>query len=422
MYTASKNIMLLWLVTLFALAATSKKLIAAPTHTIYVSVSQGMPLSLKTLTIIKELSAVYGYRLKIINDPQMPVPLAKVAHPDKDIRDIGLVHHYPSIAFKRDEKWCGPAIPGHKSKEVFQELFFESKHDCTKHKSRINALGSNKRLIIKNKSQLVRSDKLQTPIQYYFRPMGAEWISFYTGKFTGLANRLSGDELRFQGRYDLISTPDSKYLSIPSPLRFFDTQSVLNSPESALRLKPVLSDRTMRDSYQSLAKLNKSTYRAATAWRKAMVVRDYQEIDGALEGVGDKFSICENLSFATPIISKNGQMVAGFLHTDNKAFTTQVMKIGEDGKSCDIVDDVGLRTGKVDFSYDHRMIVFMALSENGDQMVVYAKQIGLPGLIKVTELDPHETMTFPAFLPSGNVLVHRIDPQSSHRLEEYELH
>jgi hypothetical protein len=60
-----------------------------------------------------------------------------------------------------------------------------------------------------------------------------------------------------------------------------------------------------------------------------------------------------NISIKLPILSKDGQEFGGLLNNSS----TSIFKFGDNYK-CEVVENLGIRTGKISFSYEGRYIAF----------------------------------------------------------------
>ena len=85
-----------------------------------------------------------------------------------------------------------------------------------------------------------------------------------------------------------------------------------------------------------------------------------------------------------------------------------------------VVLDVGQRTAKVDFSYDQNFIVYMATNDGKTNLGLYVTRVRDGATLLIEEMGENESLTFPSFLPNGNVLVLRIQ-NDEYKLQEFAL-
>jgi hypothetical protein len=392
------------------------------------SVSRGMPLSMKGLPFIKKIAREKKYKLLVINDPIFPVvdkknrSLFQKAQYNEDFLNQGIFHHYPATLLFRNGKQCGEAIPGFKNKKTFRKILAELEKNCTRENVHPYAgLQKSKDYLA---STLVRETKLPRSIAYYFRPINNDWLTYHDGSTTALYNRESGQEILFQGQYDSVPSPDAKYMTLPSPIRFFSMEKIFANPADAKKLPPLLQDPTMFDQYQSIGLLPHGRVRVMTSWNSGISARDYIETVNGLEAGFRKKALCNGQSIATPILSKNGEMLAGFDHGQNGTYTTQIYKIGDDGTDCLPLLDLGDRTGKIDFSFDNKRIAYVANTFDNQNLGAFVRDINSEKIWKLGEMTEKEALTFPSFLPNGNVILLRVRLENSQRkffVEEYAL-
>lgn len=127
----------------------------------------------------------------------------------------------------------------------------------------------------------------------------------------------------------------------------------------------LLRDEQLKGVYQSVGELTPSTKGTSYTNRvltddKGASFRDYQVIkkNGVVVAVkpqGPVVRACPNFNIKTPMISKNGQELAGF---DADKGITKIWKLNPKGGPCSEVESLGYPTGKVDFSFDGRYLSF----------------------------------------------------------------
>lgn len=190
-----------------------------------------------------------------------------------------------------------------------------------------------------------------------------------TGKYTGvidgadsnvLVNMENGTQQTVPGDYDPVFTPDGKFLTLPDG-QFYELSKIsarVDSGQSARGMRP---DFDADDSgvYQSVGILpgqteKKKTYRYMHDGAGASFFDVEVEFDSAGNMKNSKRltrtkRMCEEASNRdTPMLSKDGKYLSIL---NFETYTTQIWKINDDG-SCDMMVDIGVPTGKVDFGFD----------------------------------------------------------------------
>lgn len=213
------------------------------------------------------------------------------------------------------------------------------------------------------------------------------------------------------GQFDSVPTPDAQFLTIPAPLRFFSIAKIWTDPNNAANLPLDFSDQNMKDEYQSTGIANDSqstrTYRVLTAWISMVAFRDYSfdKTTGNIDPENQPKAVCKALAISLPMLSKNGLMLAGLANPDG---STKIISIGAKGSECALVQNLGIKTGKVGFSPDGNKISFV--TKDGDAIKAYVynlKTKSLTLLMSVSETK-NEYVMFPDFLPNGNVLLMKV--------------
>jgi hypothetical protein len=398
-------------------------------------VSDGMPLSKKGLKHIKKIAKKRNYQLKILNDPHAPITHknSKVKFPiisrEEFYYSLGAFHHFPSTLVYLNGKQCGSLIPGYKDKSSFSQMLNDFESQCARHTPPTTSSTVSENLI-NGQGNLVHEVILPRPIKYYYRPINDQWITYHDARQTALFNRFSNEEIIFQGRYDTVPTPDAKYMTLPTPLRFFSMDEIFANPNEARNLAPLMTDNTMRDSYQSLALVNPNQYRAITAWSLTVAFRDFfeqtdQNGTSSIQPGAPKSDLCSRQEIATPILSKLGSFIGGFVHGQNGTDTTHVVRIGKNADQCTTALNIGMRTSKVDFSYDDHYVTYMAQNQSRKNIGPFVQEIQTGKIWRVTSVAPTEAFTFPSFLPNGNVIVLRIRrnklKQREYVVQEFEM-
>jgi hypothetical protein len=191
------------------------------------------------------------------------------------------------------------------------------------------------------------------------------------------------------------------------------------------QIPTLLRDPDNRDSYQSMGVLSESGPQHNPVYRVlsgSLSVNDYDTSTSPWTRVRQNRSVCGNRGYyQLPMLSKNGKEVAFF---DTHTQTTKIYGLNDDG-TCVEKLDLGIPTGKVEFSYDGRSIAFHVDSYstifNGKQFSgnamgmtknIYVLNLERNGdsikagqLRKITEnTTPGEGSYYPSFTKSGDVV------------------
>lgn len=210
---------------------------------------------------------------------------------------------------------------------------------------------------------------------------------------------------------------------------------IFYDPSDINNLKPIASDIKIQGAYQSIAPLQKSMsgekrYRIIVDEIVTKKVNgkdegDYTrptiiEVKRTKKGIEklSKFQPCGDKKLQMPFVSKDGNFLAA-LNVDTQ--TTQVFDISNGG--CDLKDDLGIFTGKADFSFDGNLIAFHLSdhigeagtgwikkmeSENVSNVFVYNRVT--KKIVAVTK-NFNSTSYYPSFLPDGTIM--HIDSQQT---------
>lgn len=387
---------------------------------IFYFVSAGMPLSIPGLKNTLEIAKIMGYKVQPLNDPVEPVrswdgQSIPVAVPASYTSAAGVPLHFPIILIYKMGHACGPAIPGYKSLKGYEQIISLYDKQCgnlwktRKTQSHLTVSYSN-----------IATPVMETPIPreniaYYFKPIDNDWVTYHASNQVYFFNRKTGTEFIVPGQFDGFATPDAQFLTIPAPLRFFSLAKIWADPNNAANLQPDFTDQNLQDEYQSIGIVDDSestrTYRVVTAWVTTAAFRDYSlnKATGEITPENQPKKVCKGSPISLPILSKNGLMLGGHFNADT---FTKIISIGVKGSECTVVQDLGLKTGKVAFSHDGNQVGFV--TKDGDAIKAYVYNLKTKSftlLMTVSEAK-NEYIVFPDFLPNGNVLVMKVQRTS----------
>jgi len=172
--------------------------------------------------------------------------------------------------------------------------------------------------------------------------------------------------LHLTGDYDPVPTPpdaSGQYrITIPyDGLQFFDSKPLTSKMQPGKEVdvssvQNVYRDQQNDENYQSVGVLTKTetktVYRVLTG---GLNVVDYDTSAKPWKVLRRLNDVCQGAQkLRLPMLSKDGKMLSTY---DSRTGTTKIFEIRDDGTCSELVD-LGMPTGKVEFSYDNRKIVF----------------------------------------------------------------
>jgi hypothetical protein len=219
---------------------------------------------------------------------------------------------------------------------------------------------------------------------YFFRAFADRNMVSYATNRGSFVNRIldlsSGAEYGLPGPYDPV--PAGKNLiTVPSNnMSFYDVEEILAGRATT----PELYNAGLGGVYQSIgvlshsatANVDKTVYRITSDMNNSsfvdVEVTETLNTEGST-GAQRTFQFrkitpvrksCSNVTFKLPMISKNGQEIAGLDENVSPA-VTKVWKLEQNG-TCTEVLNLGNATGKADFSYDNKKLVFHVTERQAD--------------------------------------------------------
>jgi len=197
---------------------------------------------------------------------------------------------------------------------------------------------------------------------YFFRAFPVRnMVSHGSSDGNVIADQSTGDVHKLPGPYDPVPMGDDVITVPNSPMKFYSVKDVI---EDKADPQPLFEDPDMTGNYQSVGILshhgNVTRYRLTAGGN----FKDY-EVDTSggkpkVTSVGTLTNMCGDLSL--PMISKDGTELSGY---DSTTQTTRIFKLDFANKKCTPILDLGMPTGKVDFSYDGNKLAFAAESTRG---------------------------------------------------------
>tara|TARA_R110000868_G_scaffold117600_15_gene312595 strand:- start:94057 stop:95865 length:1809 start_codon:yes stop_codon:yes gene_type:complete len=171
----------------------------------------------------------------------------------------------------------------------------------------------------------------------------------------------TGKHQKVPGDVDPVFTPDSKFLTLPGG-EFYDMREI--APKMArnqsARNVDAAFDAREGGVYQSIGILPGSTERKKTyRYMDDGAGASYFDVEMTFDSSGkmtnsrrktDQKKLCSEASDRdTPMMSKDGKYLSIL---NFETYTTQIWRVNDNG-SCDMMVDIGVPTGKVDFGFDN---------------------------------------------------------------------
>lgn len=201
--------------------------------------------------------------------------------------------------------------------------------------------------------------------EYFIRPFPiSNKVAFGANGHNQFLDLDNGVVTQAPGSFDAMPMPDEKFWIYP------DGKSLhfATFPNGSEEVSELYSDPKMTGYYQSAGKLpadnGRDVYRVMIEGADFgnYYARDYElTADKKIEPLAEPIILCSNLEhqFSLPMLSKSGGKIA-FLN--NKTMTTQIYSIDTKTGFCKLAKDLGIKTGKVDFSYDDKSIAYHTVS------------------------------------------------------------
>ena len=218
--------------------------------------------------------------------------------------------------------------------------------------------------------------------KYFFRPVpDSPFISYTSGTRNYLLNMETGKEINIPHWVDAIPTPFKGLVTIPrlvpnirvaprygfipefGSMEFYKTKDLLQGKK-----KPFFKDPTLPGAYQTMAIIEKGQDKIILRMvtesflnKKKVFLQDYEillNLDQTPKKMRPLYprakKFCPNIEISLPMLSKTGKYFAA---VDPN---TRHMKIYtmDDKFKCHLFKDLQMATGKVDFSYDDKLMAF----------------------------------------------------------------
>jgi hypothetical protein len=302
----------------------------------------------------------------------------------------------------RDGQPCGSLIPGLKSEKAFASLISAQLKKC--HQKNLLPFVSHES---KASNYILEQEvSIPTSSRYFFKPLADEGFIYHDGARGYIKLLAQKRTILVPGTMDHFPSPDLELFAIPTPLRFFDLQSIVRADlEDMQRVAPLLEDVSIDEDYESIGMIrsdqNEKFYRIMTSSHVTSVVKDYR-LDlktRTLSAASTKKTICGDLKYSVPMISKSGELFG--IQSNDTEFSA-VMRIGMNGDECTEILNLGRPTGKIAFDYKDENILFV--TAQGEKLVVNMVNLESNSWTEILSCSDCR-YTFPDFTPSGRIMV-----------------
>lgn len=211
---------------------------------------------------------------------------------------------------------------------------------------------------------LTRETGLGTTHLNWFISSQDEYV-YYIGGGNHIMKLGADSGVGVPGWCDPVPTPDGRFMSTPSTMSFYsgaEMRARLERGEDASDMPAVLEDNDLSGVYQSVGVTQRNdeqrTYRVITD-TAGLSFRDYSSSGPEnLVPTGPVQGMCSRLQRSQrqlPMISKDGRYLAAY---DTETRTTKIYDVGADGLNCEMLVDLGIAAGKVDFEPTNDRITF----------------------------------------------------------------
>ena len=262
--------------------------------------------------------------------------------------------------------------------------------------------------IIKNPYSIRKQKINGKPIFFFSNLFGSNYV-FHSlqGDGNKAIDMETGKVLQLPGKYDAVPTLDGDILTTPSVdestgkikggMLFYDLKKIMS--ENDKPPKPIFEDEDLRGLYQSIGEISRtsnSSHIKVITDADGLSYRDYEvkrKNDGSLNvtALKDVGVLCEGRSIRLPMMSKDGRFLAA-IDRNMEDKTTRIFNIENGG--CEEIKDTKMKTGKADFSFDGKKIVFRVMDDFVQQRVLETDgqyEVMPKGTVLVYDLETGET-------------------------------
>jgi len=228
-----------------------------------------------------------------------------------------------------------------------------------------------------------------TPSYFYKPTPDGRYVGFSSEEESGnfLFDLHTRTYYPIPGSYDPVFAQNTRLLATPiDGYKFYRLEDLMRDNRNAV---PIYHDTTVPGVYESIGILSKSTnevsFRMISESGSDHYMRDYKEHISRrgqtikVEPISPRKDLCPSFDFKLPMLSKDGRELGGLHLNASTAFeddssdtgtSTKIFSIADNG-TCTIADDLGVKTGKISFSYDKRYITYHQFKTAGEDYSNY---------------------------------------------------
>lgn len=345
-----------------------------------------MPLSIQGLEEARRVATEMGLGFTAVVDAQSAslVPQADSLESNR-LLELGVLNHFPTVAVYEAGALSRHLIPGYEVPAGLK-VYVNAALNLGPQPQR-KRRNPNKPVLLEG-VRATRSRNIvrlnQRP-QYFFKASADGRYLSYTlppadpllnPGTNNIHNVSSGTVTEVPGPWDPVFNIDADVMTLPIRALgrgvHYGFYSVRDLLRTGKRTPFLAEDTELKGLYQSVAVLDQDratvTYRIITEGTGMHGMRDYiyTRATQSIVPTTPAGLLCTNFNLKLPMIAKNGLEV-GALDVDSQ--TTGIFRIGAGG-TCTKVLDLGIRTGKTNFSHDGTQVTFHIYSGTSDELVV----------------------------------------------------
>jgi len=423
--------------------------------------SPQMPLSLSSYKYFKWAADKLKIKVTTLLDPMANPEIAKrLARKhglplSKQVDSLELAFrnfqvHYPTMLYFSKGQFQDRVMGGARTKEEYENLLVSVVNGATRKPSSAQARSKPLNKIIQEcpedpstyRKLIKIKDHYPDGIGYFQQPISpGRFISFNMSDHGAIFDLKKGISVS-SIVYEPFPTPDGRFITSGSPLRFILVKDLVEHGKDEVEAKGrvYFQDRSMGGWYQSVGVVNEDTknrivtYRALTANSQG-VMRDYK-VKFTKDWIPLEFipvqpkpiKLCKeqrrtrlgwpSFDFQMPIISKDGSELSTLSPSkSNPKQTMKFWKINPETGECTEAGDLGTKASKGNFSFDGRYFAFTTGDSsldperfNNDKdylknnyIYVFDRQTGISTRL-AQNLKGHNVGFYPGFLPDDRVV------------------
>ncbi len=332
--------------------------------------SPHMPLSVQGLPEARALAKEMGLAFTAVVDAHAAAPAGDWTLASPKLLRLGVANHYPAMVIHRHGRLLPHYVQGYEPPAGLRRYLSDILQD------RMGGQGRDKNAVPVATlvpglfpKAVTRAFPLDGVINYFFKVApDAHHLAYNLGS-NYLMRLDTGATTRVPGPFDPVFTPDSAgMVLISSGFSLYTIDDLWRDGSST---QPRYSDHEIGGVYHSTGDLGLIDgvphFRMITESGGSHSLRDYAwdpartvaAPRGAVRG------ICSNYQLKLPMLSKDGKEVGGI---DLANRMSALWRINDDG-TCTKVLDINLRTGKMNFSHDGKLVTFHIFSNGNDGYV-----------------------------------------------------